>query len=187
MSFIKSTRVLAIILSTSIHVVAANHERGTDNLLRGIESIAKSDVNDTQSKNVFGDPLESCSQNGMAKTGYDRSGQCVDQEGDTGSHHICINLKSASSNGKDFCEVTGQDDWCAKDMPCHEDKSRQCPVERWCVCQWAFAGYLASAGGCDAVQEIECKAVNSKAVEAYEKDEEKYGDALSCLKERCKL
>eukprot|EP00571_Detonula_confervacea_P014042 CAMPEP_0172311264 /NCGR_PEP_ID=MMETSP1058-20130122/14401_1 /TAXON_ID=83371 /ORGANISM="Detonula confervacea, Strain CCMP 353" /LENGTH=132 /DNA_ID=CAMNT_0013024399 /DNA_START=229 /DNA_END=627 /DNA_ORIENTATION=- len=123
----------------------------------------------------------------MAKTGFDRSGQCVDQEGDTGSHHICIDLSSTSSNGKDFCEVTGQDNWCAKDMPCHEDTNKQCPVERWCVCQWAFAGYLALADGCNAIQEIECKAVNIKAVEAYEKDKEKYGDALSCLKERCKL
>ncbi|KAL7532263.1 hypothetical protein ACHAWF_004071 [Thalassiosira exigua] len=137
--------------------------------------------------NVYGDPLEPCSQPGMAKTGYTRSGQCVDQEGDTGSHHICINLRSASSNGEDFCQVTGQDDWCAKDMPCHEDDGKNCPVERWCVCQWAFAGYLEKAGGCDAIQEIECKAVNIKAKEAYEGNQEKYGQALSCLKKRCQL
>lgn len=123
----------------------------------------------------------------MAKTGYTRSGQCVDQEGDTGSHHICINLSSTSSSGKDFCEVTGQDDWCSEKMPCHEDESQDCPVEDWCVCQWAFAGYIKSAGACEAIQEIECDAVNIKAVEAYEKDVEKYGEALDCLKDRCNL
>ena len=60
-------------------------------------------------------------------------------------------------------------------------------MERWCVCQWAFEGYLQKAGGCDAIQEIECEAVNVKAAEAYEEDEEKHGEALRCLRERCKL
>lgn len=145
----------------------------------------------TNSKNVYGDPLKPCSQPGMAKTGYDRSGQCVDQEGDTGSHHICINLSSTSSKGKDFCEVTGQVkdgvDWCQDSMPCHEDDSKTCPVQRWCVCQWAFEGYLEKAGGCDSIQEIECEAVNIKAKEAYEGDVEKHGAALDCLKKKCNL
>ena len=141
----------------------------------------------TGATNVYGKPLAPCSRPGMAKTGFDRSGQCVDQEGDTGSHHICIDLRSASSNNKDFCQVTGQDDWCKESMPCHQNDAKECPVERWCVCQWAFAGYLQKAGGCEAVQEIECEAVNAKAVEAYEEGGEKYAEALECLKERCKL
>mmetsp|Transcript_8983 Transcript_8983/g.21861 ORF Transcript_8983/g.21861 Transcript_8983/m.21861 type:complete len:181 (+) Transcript_8983:62-604(+) len=138
-------------------------------------------------KNVYGNPLQPCSQDGMAKTGFDRSGKCVDEANDTGSHHICMNLSSASSNGEDFCQVTGQPDWCADTMPCHEDEHTECPVENWCVCQWAFEGYLASAGGCDAVQEIECESVNIKAVEAYKEDKEKHADALACLTERCNL
>lgn len=159
------------------------------------------------SKNVHGRPLQPCSQAGMAKTGYTRSGQCIDQEGDTGSHHICINIQSTSSSGQDFCQVTKQGDWCSDDMPCQDDdggdnnsSSQQldnfnkedddndnCPVENWCVCQWAFAGYIKDAGGCDAIQEIICEAVNIKALEAYQADEEKYGEALDCLKERCGL
>lgn len=186
MSFTKSSCVLALLLSACIHTVVADHESSANNRLRGIESVAESDA-DAQSLNVFGRPLEACSQNGMAKTGYDRSGKCVDQDGDTGSHHICIDLSSTSSDGKNFCEVTGQSNWCAEKMSCNEDGSKQCPVERWCVCQWAFAAYLAAAGGCDAIQKIECNAVNIKAVEAYKKDEEKYGAALSCLKDRCNL
>ena len=143
--------------------------------------------NPGSSQNVKGDPLQACSKPGMAKTGYTRSGQCIDQEGDTGSHHICINLKSTSSNDKNFCQVTGQPDWCSEEMPCHENESKNCPVEKWCVCQWAFAGYIKSAGGCDAIQDIECDAVNIKAVEAYEADAEQYGQALDCLKKRCNL
>ena len=125
----------------------------------------------------------------MAKTGYTRSGQCVDREGDTGSHHICINLQSASSDGKNFCEVTGQDDWCSKEMACHQDENTECPVEKWCVCQWAFAAYIQEAGGCNSIQEIECDAVNVKAVQAYEEHggEGKYDAALACLRERCGL
>ena len=61
------------------------------------------------------------------------------------------------------------------------------PVKNWCVCQWAFATYLEKAGGCDHIQEIDCKATNNEAILAYEANEEKYGDALACLKERCKL
>ena len=72
--------------------------------------------NPGSSQNVKGDPLQACSKPGMAKTGYTRSGQCIDQEGDTGSHHICINLKSTSSNDKNFCQVTGQPDWCSEEI-----------------------------------------------------------------------
>ncbi len=49
-------------------------------------SVANSD--DASSKNVYGDPLEPCSEGGMAKTGFYRDGKCVDGEEDAGSHHI---------------------------------------------------------------------------------------------------
>ena len=170
--------LLALMASSGfIHAVAAESGYG----LRSSGSSTES------SQNVYGDDLEPCSQPGMAKTGFTRTGQCVDQENDTGSHHICIDLSSASSNGEDFCQVTRQDDWCAEDMPCHEDESKNCPVKQWCVCQWAFEGYLQKAGGCDSIQKIECKAVNIKALEAYEADKTVHADALACLKEKCKL
>ena len=68
-----------------------------------------------------------------------------------------------------------------------DNNNDNCPVENWCVCQWAFAEYIKDAGGCDAIQEIICEAVNIKALEAYQADEEKYDEALDCLKERCGL
>ena len=45
----------------------------------------------------------------MALTGFTRNGKCTDLVDDEGSHHICIDL--SSTEGGDFCEVTGQPDW----------------------------------------------------------------------------
>lgn len=139
-------------------------------------------------KNVRGLDLEPCSSDGMALTGYTRNGYCVDRDDDAGSHHICINLGSIASTGKNFCEVTGQSDWCSEmDMPCHEDQFQQCPVENWCVCQWAFASYIERAGGCDAIQDIQCNAINTQALTAYEENSDTHGEALACIRQRCAL
>ena len=136
-------------------------------------------------RNVYGDDLQPCSQDGMALTGYGRSGYCVDKDDDSGSHHICIDLGSAS--GGNFCDVTGQDDWCSSQMPCHDDASSYCDVQRWCVCQWAFASYLENAGGCDQIQDIVCDAINLEALKGYYRqvDTAKYQNALDCIVARC--
>mmetsp|Transcript_24713 Transcript_24713/g.44396 ORF Transcript_24713/g.44396 Transcript_24713/m.44396 type:complete len:164 (+) Transcript_24713:31-522(+) len=137
-------------------------------------------------QNVNSETLQQCSQDGTALTGYTRTGYCVDKNDDAGSHHICINLGSISSSGQNFCEVTGQSDWCSStDMSCHEDQSESCAIENWCVCQWAFASYIEKAGGCDAIQDIQCDAINMQAMEAYKNDDTNYGEALACLSERC--
>ena len=128
-------------------------------------------------------------QPGMALTGYTRTGVCVDEDDDRGSHHICINLASISNTGKNFCTVTGQSDWCSSSMTCQGGGGggEMCPVSNWCVCQWAFEGYIAKAGGCDAIQDIMCDAVNIVALKAYAADPKEHGMALACLKEKCKL
>jgi len=137
--------------------------------------------------NVYGEDLRACSQEGMALTGYTRTGYCVDQQDDSGSHHICIDLNSTS--GGNFCSVTGQSDWCSGDSACDggDDDDASCPIQNWCVCQWAFANYLESAGGCDMVQEIVCEAINMEAAAAYrtKAGTQKYRVALRCLEERC--
>merc|ERR1719491_2437663 len=74
--------------------------------------------------NVYGKSLESCSENGMALTGFTRSGSCVELDEDVGSHHICLDMSSLDgmhpddqttdpTTSQDFCQVTGQPDWCA--------------------------------------------------------------------------
>lgn len=165
--------------------------------------------------NVYGNTLESCSENNMALTGYTRSGSCVEYQDDQGSHHICIDVSSAS--GGSFCTVTGQSDWCSTYMTCdtnnynnegsyyeddeedakeddndNDDNSNTCPVGNWCVCQWAFASYLQNAGGCDYIQDIKCNAINMEALIAYSKVaggsndyDGKYTNALRCLESRC--
>jgi hypothetical protein len=63
----------------------------------------------------------------------------------------------------------------------------QCPVEHWCVCEWAFASYIQKAGGCDKIQKIVCEATNMKALEHYEQKQSSthIKAALDCLKSRC--
>ena len=166
----------------------------------------------TAYKNVLGKELEHCSGAGMALTGYTREGQCVDRYDDAGSHHICINMKS-TSNGN-FCDVTGQPNWCASAMRCDDGTGSygagECDVENWCVCQWAcapapfvarpspivfrrptshvdpgrFASYLSRAGGCDKIQEIVCEATNMEAYIAYTKSSQ-HAEARACLEQRC--
>ena len=140
--------------------------------------------------NVYSQPLAKCSTTGMALTGFTRDGTCVEMDDDAGSHHICIDLSSTSSNGQNFCQVTGQSNWCTESMPCDASaSSASCLVEHWCVCQWPFSSYLQAAGGCDAIQTIDCDATNIKAVEAYKEQQgtQKYDDAYDCLVQRCNL
>ena len=139
-------------------------------------------------KNVMGGTLAKCSEHGMALTGFLRDGHCTERSDDTGSHHICIDLSSTS--GGNFCTTTGQSNWCSSSMECDGDASSNCPVEHWCVCQWAFASYIENAGGCDMIQDIVCEATNMVALEAYEaaaSSSSSVADALACLRSRCDL
>ena len=122
----------------------------------------------------------------MALTGFTRNGQCIDQNDDAGSHHICIDM--TTNVGGNFCTVTGQPDWCSSKMACDGDYSSKCPVEHWCVCQWAFASYIANAGGCDQIQDIVCESTNMVALNAYRaqaSNSPQIQTALECLETRC--
>jgi len=151
----------------------------------------------TTYRNVYGAELQPCSQpdSNMALTGYTRNGSCIDKNDDSGSHHICIDI---SSREEDFCTVTGQSDWCSSNLPCDAgngmegDDDEGCPIENWCVCQWAFASYISAAGGCDEIQEIQCDSVNLQALGAYSrlagtsKDPNgEYAAALECIEYSC--
>merc|ERR1719171_3178750 len=137
--------------------------------------------------NVNGGALSKCSGANMALTGFTRTGECVDQNDDAGSHHICIDM--ASNTGGNFCTVTGQPNWCGSKMGC-DGSAGQCPVKHWCVCQWAFASYIQRAGGCDKIQNIVCDATNMVALSAYRAQASSDPGiklALNCLEQRCKL
>ena len=140
-------------------------------------------------QNVYGGELKPCSSEGMALTGYTRSGYCATDETDHGSHHICVDL--SSTRGGNFCKVTGQPNWCSSSMPCHGTHdgtcpaNKDCPIQHWCVCQWAFAAYIQKSGGCDQIQNVVCDAINLEALHAYRNYTSRYADALSCLQEKC--
>ena len=138
-------------------------------------------------QNVLGGELQRCSGSGMALTGFTRNGHCVDRDDDAGSHHVCIDM--ASNTGGNFCTVTGQPDWCSSTMSCDPEGSTQgtCPVQHWCVCEWAFTSYLERAGGCDKIQNIVCEATNMMALTHYREQAStpKVQAALSCLEQRC--
>jgi uncharacterized protein (DUF2237 family) len=136
--------------------------------------------------NVLGTALTKCSGSGMALTGFTRQGECVDENDDDGSHHICIDM--ASNTGGNFCSVTGQPNWCSSEMPCDGNPSSSCPVKHWCVCQWAFAAYIERAGGCDKIQRIDCEATNMVALKAYRQQAAQSAEiasALKCLESKC--
>jgi len=145
------------------------------------------------SQNVYGKELESCSRAGMALTGFTRNGHCIEEIDDEGSHHICINL--ISTEGGNFCAVTGQPDWCSSSMPCDgknimngDNENIECHVQNWCVCQWAFSSYIEKAGGCDQIQDIVCEAINMEAITAYKNsDDSNHKIALECITARCHL
>ena len=139
-------------------------------------------------QNVLGGELERCSGAGMALTGFTRIGKCVDRNDDAGSHHVCIDMKS--NVGGNFCEVTGQPNWCGSQMSCDGTPADECPVEHWCVCQWAFASYIERAGGCDKIQKVVCEATNMVALKHYREQaahSPHIKSALQCLEEKCGL
>jgi hypothetical protein len=61
-----------------------------------------------------------------------------------------------------------------------------CPIENWCVCQWAFARYIQLSGGCNFIQDIKCDAIHLSVLSSYQNNRE-YQFALDCLVQRCNI
>merc|ERR1719445_1798915 len=138
--------------------------------------------------NVYGRPLAECSLPGMAITGYTRTGYCNLHQGDSGSHNVCVDISNVA-NGQNFCEITGQSDWCSTNDRCDGGGSG-CPRENWCVCEWAFAS-LIRAKGCSAISKdaMFCEGTSGKTIEAYQqataRGDTSAANALECLRELC--
>lgn len=130
--------------------------------------------------NVHGGALKACSGTGMAATGYGRDGFCRDEAGDSGSHHMCLDIATGEAN---FCESTGQPNWCDEKDACQGDEKARCPRKKWCVCQWAFDKVLQRTP-CSELK-LDCAATNLKALEAFRRDPKKYSRALKCIGEKC--
>ena len=136
--------------------------------------------------NLYGDPLQSCSSPGMASTGYSRNGRCTTTLGDKGRHHVCIDL--TSTTGGSFCGVTGQREWCSNRYPCHGNSDHDCSIEKWCVCEWAFAQYVEDVG-CENIGSVKCDATHENVLTHYQSrmEEPHVQKAMSCLESKCPL
>ena len=126
-------------------------------------------------RNVLGAPLQRCSlDDGTDATGYTRDGVCSLHDGDRGSHHICVrDVAARDAQGRNFCDVTGQDDWCSRGRK-----------GNWCVCEWAFDAMVRDVG-CDALR-VRCEATNRLALEHYERSGTAHAAAAAaCLRRQC--
>ena len=133
--------------------------------------------------NVYGDQLKNCSGPGTALTGFLRDGTCSFNKSDSGSHNVCLKNMRTS----EFCDVTGQYNWCDKSYTCHEDKSKSCKIKNWCICQWAFASLVEQKGCVDEI-ELKCDAINANVIKDYSLQNTVVSlDALSCIKRKCNL
>lgn len=77
-------------------------------------------------KNIFGEPLISCSDH--PKTGFFRDGCCTTDITDTGEHTVCI---VATEEFLQFSETVGND--LSTPIPEYEFQGVK-PGEHWCLC-----------------------------------------------------
>jgi len=78
------------------------------------------------SLNVFGEPLETCSERPM--TGFFRDGCCNTGQEDTGSHTVCV---EATREFLEYSRFRGND--LSTPMPRHGFPGVK-PGDRWCLC-----------------------------------------------------
>lgn len=79
-----------------------------------------------ESLNVFGEPLDSCSNNPL--TGFFRDGCCNTSEQDTGSHTVCVEV---TAEFLEFSRARGND--LSTPRPEFGFSGLQ-PGDRWCLC-----------------------------------------------------
>jgi uncharacterized protein len=79
-----------------------------------------------QNKNIFGEPLISCSQKPL--TGFFRDGCCNTDETDVGEHTVCI---VATADFLEFSKRIGND--LSTPNPLYAFKGVK-PGDRWCLC-----------------------------------------------------
>ena len=79
-----------------------------------------------ESTNVFGEPLEDCSNNPL--TGFFRDGCCNTSEQDGGSHTVCVEL---TEEFLDFSRLRGND--LSTPRPEFGFPGLK-PGDRWCLC-----------------------------------------------------
>lgn len=91
--------------------------------LRGVPAM---NIEMDESVNVFGEPLETCSDS--PRTGFFRDGCCNTNDSDVGSHTVCI---QATREFLEYSRFRGND--LSTPVPQYNFPGVQ-PGDRWCLC-----------------------------------------------------
>ena len=118
-------------------------------------------------KNIYGTELKQCNSN-INYQKYDSSinGYC-DESGE-GYHNICINMHPFISNN--FSNLTGQNNW-----------SKFKKGKNHCICQGAWANYVAKLKQINNYNELpfgilNCEAIPEKVLNEYKKEFKKWNN-----------
>jgi uncharacterized protein (DUF2237 family) len=89
-------------------------------------ALSRPGIDMDKSRNVFGEPLESCSEEPL--TGFFRDGCCNTSDQDTGSHTVCVRL---TQEFLEFSRFRGND--LSTPRPEFGFPGLK-PGDRWCLC-----------------------------------------------------
>jgi uncharacterized protein (DUF2237 family) len=120
----------------------------------------------TEDSNVFGTPLQKCDRTiahdpNFPATGFMRTNMCTATSMDAGSHYVCVNLPSATVNGKPYSTF-----WTETKQAQSAEEATTWPLGGpWCICEWAFARMLSQHP--DFEKMLNCPAINEWTIEYY--------------------
>lgn len=120
-----------------------------------------------KAKNIYGTELKTCNS-GISNQRQDSSigGYCNEPYG--GYHNICIKMHPFIANN--FSKLTGQSDW-----------SKYKKGKNHCICQGAWANYIAKLKQLNSYRELpkgilNCEAIPEKVLKDYKKEFEKWNN-----------
>lgn len=126
-----------------------------------------------QSRNVFGEPIETCSENPL--TGFYRNGCCDSGEDDRGDHTVCAIM---TADFLEFSKSKGND--LSTPISNYNFPGLQ-PGDRWCLCapRWkeAYDAGMAPKVILEATNELTLNVVSMEMLleHAYKKEEQTEG------------
>lgn len=125
-----------------------------------------------QSKNVFGEPLETCSEDPV--TGFYRNGCCDSGDDDRGDHLVCVIM---SAEFLEFSQSKGND--LSTPLPLYNFPGLE-PGDRWCLCalRWkeAYNAGMAPKVVLEATNELTLNVVSMKMLLEHAYKEETAAD-----------
>lgn len=120
-------------------------------------------MNQSQAKNVLGEPLQDCSHDPL--TGWKRNGCCETGEGDMGVHTVCVRVTKAFLH---FSKAAGND--LSTPRPEYGFPGLN-PGDQWCLCasrwQEAFVAGVAPEVVLEATHISTLEWANLKDLEAH--------------------